>query len=86
MLQVLTLPISGCIQDNIPSVEDPNEQLYTFPYKVWDDASGNTPEKCITRCQEFGFNAAGLEYGSQCFCGDVVCNSPCSSMASERGS
>ncbi|KAH7319166.1 hypothetical protein BKA65DRAFT_609130 [Rhexocercosporidium sp. MPI-PUGE-AT-0058] len=63
---------AGCIQDNVPSVEDPNEQLYTFPYKVWDDASGNTPEKCITRCQEFGFNAAGLEYGSQCFCGDVA--------------
>ena len=72
MLNILTLQNSGCIQDNIPSVEDPNEQLYTFPYKVWDDASGNTPEKCITRCQEFGFNAAGLEYGSQCFCGDVV--------------
>ncbi|KAL2063582.1 hypothetical protein VTL71DRAFT_5387 [Oculimacula yallundae] len=63
---------AGCIQDNVPSAEDPNEQLYTFPYKVWDDASGNTPEKCITRCQEFGFNAAGLEYGSQCFCGDVA--------------
>ncbi|KAF8860151.1 hypothetical protein BDZ45DRAFT_688777 [Acephala macrosclerotiorum] len=61
----------GCLQDNIASNEDPNEILSTFPYKVWDNATSNTPELCIARCQEFGYNAAGLEYGSQCFCGDV---------------
>jgi hypothetical protein len=40
--------------------------LYTFPWKVWDNSTGNTPVSCIERCQEFGYNAAGLEYGSQC--------------------
>lgn len=61
---------NGCLQDNIASNEDPNEILSTFPYMAWDNATGNTPEACIERCQEFGYTAAGLEYGSQCFCGD----------------
>ncbi|TVY32342.1 WSC domain-containing protein [Lachnellula subtilissima] len=61
---------SGCLQDNIASKEDPNTQLPTFPYKIWDTQT-NEAVSCITRCQQFGFNAAGLEYGSQCFCGDV---------------
>lgn len=60
----------GCLQDNIPSAQDANEIVSTFPYMVWNNAS-NTPEACITQCQAFGYNAAGLEYGSQCFCGDV---------------
>jgi hypothetical protein len=60
----------GCLQDNIPSKEDANEILSTFPYMVWNNAS-NTPNACIEQCQAFGFNAAGLEYGSECFCGDV---------------
>jgi hypothetical protein len=60
----------GCLQDNLPSMENPNEFISTFPYMVWNNAS-NTPVACITQCQLFGYNAAGLEYGSQCFCGDV---------------
>ncbi|KAH8590515.1 WSC domain-containing protein [Bisporella sp. PMI_857] len=60
----------GCLEDNIPSNENPNEPLLTFPYKIWDNLN-NTPVSCIAQCQKFGFNAAGLEYGSQCFCGDV---------------
>lgn len=40
-------------------------QLPVLPYKVWDTQT-NDPVSCITRCQQFGFNAAGLEYASQC--------------------
>ena len=61
----------GCLQDNIASNEDPNEILSTFPYMAWNNATGNTPTACIEQCQQFGYNAAGLEYGTQCFCGDV---------------
>lgn len=60
----------GCLQDNIPSNEDANEILPTFPYLVWDNKN-NTAPACIEQCQLFGFNAAGVEFGSQCFCGDV---------------
>ncbi|KAK1834732.1 putative fungistatic metabolite [Podospora conica] len=29
-----------------------------------------TPSMCLERCAEFGYHAAGLEYGSECYCGD----------------
>jgi hypothetical protein len=64
-LQVLTKDF----RDNIASKEDANEILSTFPYQV--TLTSNDPVNCITQCQTFGFNAAGLEYGSQCWCGDV---------------
>ena len=32
---------------------------------VWNNAN-NTAVACITQCQLFGYNAAGLEYGSEC--------------------
>jgi hypothetical protein len=53
-------------RDNIPSNEDPNEILSTFPYMVWNSVTANTPTACIEQCQLFGYNAAGLEYGSEC--------------------
>jgi hypothetical protein len=53
-------------RDNIPSNEDPNEILPTFPYMVWNSDSLNTPAACIAQCKTFGYNAAGLEYGSEC--------------------
>jgi hypothetical protein len=56
----------GCLQDNVVSAESAQVNIATFPYKVWDTTT-NTPESCITQCQEFGYNAAGLEYGSQCY-------------------
>jgi len=59
----------GCLQDNIPATQDANEILSTFPYQVI--LANNTPTNCITQCQKYGYNAAGLEYGSQCWCGDV---------------
>jgi hypothetical protein len=52
-------------RDNIPAVEDANMQLPTFPYKVWDTQTNDAPS-CIKQCQLYGFNAAGLEYASQC--------------------
>lgn len=52
-------------RDNIHAVQDPAQIISTFPYMVWNNAS-NTPDACIKQCQAFGYNAAGLEYGSQC--------------------
>lgn len=64
-LLICSLRANELARDNIPSNEDPNNQLPTFPYKVWDTQTNDAPS-CITRCQQFGFNAAGLEYSSQC--------------------
>lgn len=52
-------------RDNIKAVSEPNLNVPTFPYKVWN-LQTNTATLCITRCQEFGFSAAGLEYGEEC--------------------
>ncbi|KAI4190389.1 MAG: hypothetical protein L6R41_000841 [Letrouitia leprolyta] len=32
----------------------------------------NTATECLNRCAKFGFMAGGMEYGTECFCGDVV--------------
>ncbi|KAL8878579.1 MAG: hypothetical protein Q9198_003640, partial [Flavoplaca austrocitrina] len=32
----------------------------------------NSATECLSRCSEFGFMAGGMEYGTECFCGDVV--------------
>lgn len=61
----------GCLQDNTPSAQDATQIISTFPYQVWNNATGNDAVACITQCQQFGFNAAGVEYGSECYCGDV---------------
>lgn len=49
---------SGCVGDNVAAAEAA-VTIQTFPYKIWDKQS-NTPAECITQCQTFGFNAAGL--------------------------
>ncbi|KAK7691709.1 hypothetical protein QCA50_005109 [Cerrena zonata] len=51
----------GCLQDTNARV---------FPNQL-DWVTNNTVVDCINQCQTFGFPAAGLEFGSQCFCGDV---------------
>jgi hypothetical protein len=61
------------IRDNTPSAEDAGIGISTFPYMAFNNAS-NDATTCITLCQEFGFNAAGLEYGSQCCKESIVEN------------
>jgi hypothetical protein len=56
---------SGCWGDNVVSAEDPNVNIPALPYQLWDSDT-NIPSECISQCQKFGFNAAGLEYGRQC--------------------
>ena len=53
----------------------------------WDDGQ-LTPARCLRSCADNGFEYAGLQYGSQCFCGNShgrygridsgSCNMPCS--------
>ncbi len=53
----------------------------------WDDGQ-MTPQRCIRTCADSGFEYAGLQYGSQCFCGNShgrfgridssSCSMPCS--------
>ncbi|KAK7059963.1 hypothetical protein R3P38DRAFT_2838754 [Favolaschia claudopus] len=50
----------------------------------------NTPAACIAHCENFNYTKAGVEFGSECYCGDdwngappadtpmASCNTPCS--------
>lgn len=63
IIQTTGLPGSwkyqGCLTD-----ADNNRSL---PYEiVWE--YNNTNVACLEMCQQFGYGAAGTEYGQQCFC------------------
>ncbi|KAK4034106.1 glyoxal oxidase N-terminus-domain-containing protein [Parachaetomium inaequale] len=78
----------GCAVDNI------NDKR-TFFWQVFFPGV-MTPKMCLDRCAEFGYHAAGMEYGEECYCGDPAnmatrgstfrpeteCNIPCVGNAS----
>lgn len=41
-----------------------------FPYKIFNE-TGQNVNTCLALCQKFGFPGAGLEYGNECWCGDI---------------
>ncbi|OAA42559.1 Galactose oxidase, beta-propeller [Metarhizium rileyi] len=78
----------GCYQDSV------NQQRTFF----WQNFMNTdlTPKKCLDLCGSFGYMAAGLEYGKECYCGDPAniavqgskkvddkqCNIPCAGNSS----
>jgi len=52
----------GCYTDNI-------NQKRTFYWQVFFPGV-MTANMCLNRCAEYGYMAAGLEYGEECYCGD----------------
>ncbi|KAF2258383.1 hypothetical protein CC78DRAFT_587230 [Lojkania enalia] len=54
---------AGCLRDDY----FPERAL---PYQIIL-ANNNTANNCISQCSAFGYNAGGMEYSSECWCGDV---------------
>jgi hypothetical protein len=52
----------GCSLDNV-------NQKRTFPWQLIFDTM--EPSDCLNACAEFGYMVAGLEYGRECYCGDI---------------
>jgi len=53
---------AGCIRE--PGAER------VLPYQIeWP--GNNTVDACVSRCRDFGYPAAGLEYSQECWCGDI---------------
>jgi hypothetical protein len=52
----------GCVEDNV-------NQQRTFYWQNFFPGT-MTANMCLDRCAEFGYAAAGLEYGEECYCGD----------------
>jgi hypothetical protein len=73
----------GCITDG-------GEGDRTLMWQMVNE-TGNSPEWCLGKCKQFGYMAAGMEYGQECYCGDLdtitssgstvapesECNTPC---------
>ncbi|KAM7191558.1 putative fungistatic metabolite [Naviculisporaceae sp. PSN 640] len=52
----------GCVEDNV------NQKRTFFWQSLFPGTM--TPNMCLNRCREYGYMAAGLEYGEECYCGD----------------
>ncbi|KOS19608.1 putative fungistatic metabolite [Escovopsis weberi] len=77
----------GCYEDNV-------KQVRTFTWQLI--FQNMTPDQCLKQCATFGYMAAGLEYGDECYCGDPFniqtvgstkrpeseCNIPCTGNGS----
>jgi hypothetical protein len=78
----------GCVQDNINQKRTFYWQLF-FPGVM-------TPLMCLDKCASYGYAAAGLEYGEECYCGDpenvitsgaqIVADSQCNIVCAGNGS
>ncbi|KAK0190079.1 glyoxal oxidase N-terminus-domain-containing protein [Armillaria mellea] len=56
----------------------------TLPWQnIWP--TNNTVEACLNQCAAFGYSAAGLEYGQECYCGDVSDITAHGSVQAEAG-
>ena len=77
----------GCYVDNANGRVLPQQQ---------PDNSKLTVESCITACSGLGYSVAGMEYSTQCFCGNAIysggtlassdsdCNMACGGNAKEE--
>ncbi|KAL7901012.1 WSC domain-containing protein [Trichoderma sp. SZMC 28014] len=59
---------AGCYSDN-------SQQGRALSWSANVDASTFTTESCLAACEAEGFPLAGTEYGSECWCGNVLANS-----------
>lgn len=79
----------------VACAKDPAGQSRTLP-DVYIDQSDMTVAQCIDACEAAGHKYAGVEYRSQCFCGDEIasdrmptagtlgdCSLPCAGDAGE---
>jgi hypothetical protein len=54
----------GCIMDQI-------NQQRTLPYQVILQNT-NSAENCLSICAKYGYPAGGMEFGDECYCGDIA--------------
>ncbi|KAE9389021.1 galactose oxidase [Gymnopus androsaceus JB14] len=54
---------AGCYTDSLNTVR-------TLPWEL-QLTLNNSAETCTSTCSAFGYTAAGMEFGIQCFCGDI---------------
>lgn len=43
----------------------------TFPINFLELPDTNSAKNCLSQCSKYGFAAGGMEYGRECYCGEV---------------
>jgi hypothetical protein len=43
----------------------------TFPTNMLDLPDTNSAKSCLGECSKYGFSAGGMEYGRECYCGEL---------------
>ncbi|KAL5436596.1 hypothetical protein PMIN06_010796 [Paraphaeosphaeria minitans] len=55
---------AGCLRDDSPG------GVRALPYQLTPN-NNNTANNCISQCSAFGYAYGGMEYGNECYCGDL---------------
>ncbi|TDL23452.1 hypothetical protein BD410DRAFT_838937 [Rickenella mellea] len=73
---ITVLPVAQTQKTNLPGqwqyvgcLAEPGAQR-VFPYQLILQRN-NSATTCLSQCQAYGYPAAGMEYGDECYCGDV---------------
>lgn len=62
-----TWTYQGCYED----VTDPDDGKRSLPWALHFPKT-MTATQCLWACAQYGYPAAGLEYGEECYCGDPI--------------
>jgi hypothetical protein len=61
---VAAFSVQSCFSDSVTQ-----RSLANYSYAL---STSMTVENCVTTCQGLGYSKAGLEYGSECYCGNKL--------------
>ena len=64
----------GQLSAGFSSIGCYSDSVYGRALSTEIDLDSNTIENCVSSCAGQGFSIAGVEYGSQCFCGSTIDN------------
>ncbi|EKM51419.1 uncharacterized protein PHACADRAFT_263533 [Phanerochaete carnosa HHB-10118-sp] len=74
---ITTLPVPTTQTTGLPGnwqyvgcIEEGANGNRVFPYQIIN-TNNNSAEACLNQCGAFGYPAAGMEYGDECWCGDI---------------
>ncbi|KAJ6532912.1 galactose oxidase [Mycena vulgaris] len=70
VVQNSSIPGFWSYQGCLPEIDEPNAPR-VFKWEI-DNMNNNSASACLGRCADFGYTAGGMEFGFQCFCGDVA--------------
>ncbi|KAI9440955.1 copper radical oxidase [Lactarius indigo] len=74
---VAALPVPAVQRTGLPGKWQYSQCLaepvssHVLPYR-FILANNNSAQNCLSQCSAFGYSAAGMEYGDECWCGDVM--------------